>query len=220
MCRLWSRLRCAARAGRHVCGCVSAARAQRGRARGGARTMAWWLWTGLLLAAADAWSPPQPLLLHPAPIRHTRRHNDTLHHLLIFGWHLELQENKAIRSPYYTECQFYKGHILHETDSAVTVTECEGQLYGLLKVGKEEFVLQPTSTEEGAHVLRRRDVLRQNQPVAYNLTGDTVSDFELDLKEDDLPRKHVRAFHGNKDDTEYFHEAMPVISRPVSGACQ
>lgn len=182
--------------------------------------MAWWLWTALLLAAAGAWSPPQPLLLHPAPIIHTRRHTDTIHHLHIFGWQLELQENKAIRSPFYTECQFYKGHVLHEADSVATVTECEGQLYGLLRVGKEEFVLQPTATEEGEHVLRRRDVLLEDQLVAYNLTGDTVTDLELDQEEDDLPRPYLRALHTNNDDTEYFRHVMPVISRPVSGACQ
>lgn len=181
--------------------------------------MAWWLWTALLLAAAGAWSPPQPLLLHPAPIQPSRRHTDTIHHLHLFGWHLELEENKAIRSPYYNECQFYKGRVLHETDSVVTVTECKGQLYGLLRVGKEEFVLQPTSTEEGAHVLRRRDVLLEDQPVVYNLTGDTVADLELSLEEDDLPRPHVRARHSNHDEIEYLRDVIPVISRPVSGAC-
>ncbi|XP_049870395.1 A disintegrin and metalloproteinase with thrombospondin motifs 3-like [Pectinophora gossypiella] len=152
-----------------------------------------WLWAALLLGAARALPPgPRRLRLH--------------------GWHLELHENTAIRSPYYDECKFYKGRVLYEEDSTATVTECDGQLYGLLQVGDEEFVLQPTRAD--AHVLRRRDVVLAEQP-AYNLTGDTMTDLHLDLDED-APRPHVHARHSDHDDTDYFRDIAPV-TRPASG---
>ncbi|XP_028172858.1 A disintegrin and metalloproteinase with thrombospondin motifs 3-like isoform X2 [Ostrinia furnacalis] len=178
--------------------------AQRAQARGGARTMPRWLTAAMLLATAGAWSPPRP----------GSRGNAT-RHLHILGWHLELQENRAIRSPYYDECQFYRGRVLHEEQSSVTVTECDGQLYGLLQVGNEEFVLQPTSPGS-THVLRRRDVLWSERPAQYNLTGDTVADLELDFEEDDEPTPHVRPRHSDHSDTEYFRDVRPV-TRPVSG---
>lgn len=177
-----------------------------------------WLWAAMLLAAAaDAWRPPtQPLLVSPKLTR-TRRSATTIHHFHLLGWHLELQENRAIRSPYYNECKFYMGRILYEEGSSATVTECEGELYGLLQVGAEEFVLQPTRAQ--GHVLRRRDVLLAERPVAYNLTGDTVTDLELELEEDDpAPHPHVRPRHSNHYDVEYFRDVMP-ITRPVSGVC-
>lgn len=184
--------------------------------------MARWLWAAtLLLAVAEAWRPPpQPLLLTPHPLARSRRDAPTIHHLHLYGWHLELQENRAIRSPYYKQCRFYKGRVLHEEDSTATVTECEGQLYGLLQVGREDFVLQPTSRTDGAHVLRRRDVLLAEQAAACNLTGDTVTDLDLDLEEDDpAPRPHVHARHSSQADIDYFRDMMP-ITRPVSGVCQ
>lgn len=177
-----------------------------------------WLWAATLLAAAaDAWRPPpQPVLVTPTLTRIRRSTPSTIHHFHLLGWHLELQENRAIRSPYYNECKFYKGRILYEEGSSATVTECEGQLYGLLQVGKEEFVLQPTRVE--GHVLRRRDVLLAEQPASYNLTGDTVTDLELDLEDDPTPHPHVRPRHSDHYDIEYFRDVMP-ITRPVSGVC-
>lgn len=193
---------------------------QRGGARGGARTMPRWLWAAMLLAAAagaGAWAPPaQTLVIAPRLRRHTT-HTST-RHLQLLGWHLELQENRAIRSPYYDECQFYKGRVLDEEKSSATVTDCDGQLYGLLQVGSEEFVLQPTQ-KEGAHVLRRRDVELSEWAAAYNLTGDTVTDLELDFGEEDdpVPEPHVRPRHSVYPDTDYFR-GVQTISRPVSGA--
>lgn len=199
---------------------------QRGGARGGARTMARWLWaTTLLVALAQlhAWRPPpgaRPLFVPVAQSRVPRHAHTAIRHLHILGWHLELQENRAIRSPYYNECQFYKGRVLHEKESTVTVTECEGQLYGLLQVGGEDFVLQPTRPD-GGHVLRRRDVLQAEQPVAYNLTGDTVTDFDIDFDEDDvMPAMHVRprdSNHSEKSDIEYHRSGLRTYTRPVSG---
>ncbi|CAH2265526.1 jg10075 [Pararge aegeria aegeria] len=194
---------------------------QRGAARGGARTMARWLWATTLFAAfaVDAWRPPQQPLL--VPISHSRvpRHaRNTIHHLHILGWHLELQENRAIRSPYYNQCQFYKGRVLYEEESTVTVTECEGQLYGLLQVGGEDFVLQPTKPD-GGHVLRRRDVLQAEQPIAYNLTGDMVNDFDIDFDEDEvMPAIHIRPRHTDHSDIEYHRNGLRTYTRPVSGA--
>lgn len=180
-----------------------------------------WLWAAILFAAVGtgvtAWSPPvQSLVITPR----TRRHapHTTTRHLHLHGWHLELQENQAIRSPYYNECQFYKGRVLYEEGSTATVTECDGQLYGLLHVGGEEFVLQPTHAN-GAHVLHRRDVLLAERPAAYNLTGDTVTDLDLDFDEYDEPKviPHVRPRNSDNTNTEYFRGFTPV-TRPVSGA--
>ncbi|KAI5637407.1 reprolysin (M12B) family zinc metalloprotease domain-containing protein [Phthorimaea operculella] len=165
-----------------------------------------WLWAACLLLSARAWRPASRDV-SPQSSRRT-------HHLHIHGWHLELQENSAIRSPYYTDCKFYKGRVLFEDDSTATVTECDGQIYGLVQVGKEDFVLQPNRER---HVVRRRDVLMAEQPAAYNLTGDTVDDLDITL-EDDTPRPHVHARHSTHADvdTDYFRSFAP-ISRPVSG---
>ncbi|CAK1598591.1 unnamed protein product [Parnassius mnemosyne] len=192
---------------------------QRGRARGGARTMARWLWAVTLLTAVQAWRPPpKPLLLSPAtPTRLTRHGHSTIHHLHLFGWHLELQENHAIRSPYYNECQFYKGRVLYEDESSVTVTECGGQLYGLLQVAGEDFVLQPTRPDgSSSHVLRRRDVMLSDLPAAYNLTGDTVIDLDLDFSDEPL-LPHVHPRHSEHSESiDYYRNVRPV-TRPVSG---
>lgn len=191
---------------------------QRAEVRDGARTMPRWLWAAMLVAAtgAGAWRPPaEPVLFTP---RTRRQAPDTsTHHIHLLGWHLELQENKAIRSPYYNDCQFYKGRVLHEKGSKATVTECAGQLYGLLQVGSEEFVLQPTQNKE-AHVLRRRDVVIADQTSPYNLTGDTVTDLDLDFGDDDQPTvtSYVRPIHSGRTETEYFHNVQ-VVTRPVSG---
>ncbi|XP_026496779.2 A disintegrin and metalloproteinase with thrombospondin motifs 1-like [Vanessa tameamea] len=201
---------------------VACAARQRGGARGGARTMARWLWATTLLAAlaaVDAWRPPsQPILISvtPSRIRVPRHARGAIRHLHILGWHLELQENRAIRSPYYNECQFYKGRVLYEEESTVTVTECEGQLYGLLQVGGEDFVLQPTRAD-GDHVLRRRDVLLSERPAAYNLTGDTVTDLDIDFDDDEpMAAFHVHPRHSDHSDVDYFRNMLP-ITRPISG---
>ncbi|KAL4708282.1 hypothetical protein ACJJTC_007688 [Scirpophaga incertulas] len=187
---------------------------QRARARGGARTMPRRLPAGILCMvytlAAAAWTPTthahQPNPRHPT---------NTTRHLQLLGWHLELQENRAIRSPYYDECQFYRGRVLHEEGSSATVTECAGQLYGLLQVGNEEFVLQPNQPGSN-HVLRRRDVMWSDYPAEYNLTGDTVTDLELDFQDEDYTMPHVRPRNSDYSDVEYFREIRP-ITRPVSG---
>ncbi|XP_045535080.1 A disintegrin and metalloproteinase with thrombospondin motifs 3 [Papilio machaon] len=227
-----SRLPSMRRDGRHVRRCVSAAatargnglahaQEQRGGAGGGARTMARWLWALTLLAGAQAWRPPaRPLLLSPAAPARATRHAHSIHHMHLFGWHLELQENRAIRSPYYTECQFYTGRVLYEDSSSVTVTECGGQLYGLLQVGGEEFVLQPTRPQgRQSHVLRRRDVVLSDPPAAYNLTGDTVADLELHFDEEppSPPSPHVHVRNSDHSDAvEDFH-GLRAVTRPVSG---
>lgn len=165
-----------------------------------------WLWAALLLAVA-AGAGAQP----GGPPARTR-------HLQLLGWRLELQENTQIRSPYYNECKFYKGRVLDEENSSATVTDCDGQLYGLLQVGSEEFVLQPTRKESRAHVLRRRDVELSEWSAAYNLTGDTVVDLELDFGEEDdpVPEPHVRPRHSVYPDRDYFRAPL-TVSRPVSG---
>lgn len=179
-----------------------------------------WLWAAMLVAATGvrAWSPPDHLVLAPRLRRHTA--HATSRHLQLLGWHLELHENRAIRSPYYNECQFYKGRVLDEEESTATVTECDGQLYGLLQVGNEEFVLEPTRVE-GSHVLRRRDVMLSEWAAAYNLTGDDVTDnLELDFEDEEedepISISHVHPRHSKSANLEYFR-AMPTISRPVSG---
>ncbi|XP_063360365.1 A disintegrin and metalloproteinase with thrombospondin motifs 1-like [Cydia amplana] len=182
-----------------------------------------WLRAALVLLAglcAGAWRPPpQPLLL--TTLHRTRREApDNTRHLQLLGWHLELQENTAIRAPYYNECQFYTGRVLYEEKSSATVTECGDQLYGLLHVDGEEFVLQPTAGKEnsdGAHVLRRRDVLLSEQPAAYNLTGDTVSDLELDLSNEEsaTPMPQVRLRHNHDRDVQEYRNV--IVSRPVTG---
>lgn len=201
-----------ARAGRHR------HRSQRGSSRGCARTMPRWLWAAVLLTTAGAsvaaqTPPEEPSLLTP---RSRRNAQSVVHQLRLLGWHLELQENRAIRSPYYDECLFYKGRVIGEDSSTATVTECAGQLYGLLQVGGENFVLQPTHAE-GAHVVRRRDVVLSEQPPAYNLTGDTVTDLDLDLEEEAVltPTPHVRTRHSERLEIDYFR-AEPV-TRPISG---
>ncbi|KAJ2952105.1 hypothetical protein O0L34_g4375 [Tuta absoluta] len=168
-----------------------------------------WLWAACLLLSAQAWRPESHNIT-PQQYQSSRR----THHLHVHGWHLELQENSAIRSPYYTDCKFYKGRVLFEEDSTATVTECDGQIYGIVQVGKEDFVLQPNHEQ---HVVRRRDVLLAEQPAAYNLTGDTVDNLDITL-EDDTPRPHVHARHSTHADvdTDYFRGIVP-ISRPVSG---
>ncbi|XP_038222920.1 A disintegrin and metalloproteinase with thrombospondin motifs 3-like [Zerene cesonia] len=197
----------------------SACVGQKDGARGGARTMARCLWAFFitLLPSANAWKPPQTPVYFPIDL-HTRapRHVHSIHHLHLLGWHLELQENRAIRSPYYNECKFYKGRVLYEEESAVTVTECEGQLYGLLQVDGEDFVLQPTRSD-GSHVLKRRDVVLAERTAEYNLTGDTVTDLDIDYEDDEpMPSMHVRSRHGNSD-VEDFRNIVPV-TRPASGA--
>ncbi|XP_072939392.1 A disintegrin and metalloproteinase with thrombospondin motifs 1-like [Epargyreus clarus] len=181
--------------------------------------MARWLWAAMLfVASTGAWRPPSRTVRIPA-FTHTRtprRAPDTIRHLHLLGWHLELKENRAIRSPFYNECQFYKGRVLYEEDSTVTVTECEGQLYGLLQVGGEDFVLQPTRSD-GGHVLRRRDVLLSEQTATYNLTGDEIPDLDIDF-EDEQPAltPHVRPRHSDHSNVDYFRDVLPV-TRPVSG---
>ncbi|XP_075971491.1 A disintegrin and metalloproteinase with thrombospondin motifs 1-like [Anticarsia gemmatalis] len=175
-----------------------------------------WLWAAMLVAVAGvrAWAPPDHLVLAPRLRRHAA--HTTSRHLQLLGWHLELHENRAIRSPYYNECQFYKGRVLNEEESTATVTDCDGQLYGLLQVGSEEFILEPTRAE-GSHVLRRRDVTFSESTPVCNLTGDTVSDFELDFEDepDPVPVPHVRPRHSVFPTTDYFR--MQPISVPVSG---
>lgn len=180
-----------------------------------------WLWAAVFLAAAGAgvaaWTPPPgPVLVNPR----SRRYTDKAKHIQLLGWHLELHENRAIRSPYYDGCQFYRGRVLGEEHSTVSVTECEGQLYGLLQVGDEDFVLQPTRDTGDAHVLRRRDVMPVERPTSYNLTGDTVTDLDLDLEEDDdiFVRPHVSPRNSDRSEKmEYYRSAEP-ITRPISGS--
>ncbi|CAB3236822.1 unnamed protein product [Arctia plantaginis] len=190
---------------------------QRGGARGGARTMPRWLWAAMLVLAtgARAWTPPDHLVLAPRLRRHTAQTNSR--QLQLLGWQLELHENRAIRSPFYNECQFYKGRVIDEKESSVTVTECDGQLYGLLQVGNEEFVLEPTRTE-GSHVLRRRDVMLSEWTTAYNLTGDTVTDLELDFEDEDDPvlMPHIHPRHSDSPSVDYYR-GVRTISRPISG---
>lgn len=179
-----------------------------------------WLWAAMLLSAAagaGAWAPPASTLVLAPRVRRHAAHSDT-RHLQLLGWRLELQENRQIRSPYYNECQFYKGKVIDEEHSSATVTDCDGQLYGLLQVGGEEFMLQPPRKEGSAHVLRRRDVELSEWAAAYNLTGDTVSDLELDFGDEDdpVPEPHVRPRHSVYPDTDYFRGPI-TISRPVSG---
>ncbi|XP_047525882.1 A disintegrin and metalloproteinase with thrombospondin motifs 3-like [Pieris napi] len=175
--------------------------------------------TLLLCVCAAAWRPTTDSVEFLPRSRSPRHIHSRIHHLHLLGWHLELQENRAIRSPYYNECKFYKGRVLYEEGSAVTVTECGGQLYGLLQVDGEDFVLQPTNQRsEGGHVLRRRDVLLSERPTAYNLTGDTVIDLDIDFEDDPpSPTMHVRPRHSDHFDVEHFRNVLPV-SRPVSGA--
>lgn len=196
--------------------------AQRGGARGGARTMARWLWaTVLMVVLALAGAEHLPGHSLPSLIRVPRHARGSLRHLHILGWHLELQENRAIRSPYYNECQFYKGRVLHKPASTVTVTECEGQLYGLLQVDGEDFVLQPTRADGSSHVLRRRDVLLSEQPATYNLTGDTVVDLDIDFADEELsPVMHVYPRHTDHSDVDYFRNMITPVTRPVSGVCR
>lgn len=155
-------------------------------------------WPAALLAALAA-------LASPAAARRLR----------IGAWHLDLRENSAIRSPYYDECRFYKGAVVGESDSSATVTECGGALYGLLQVGGEDFVLQPGGE---THVLRRRDALLQERP-AYDLTGDTVADLDLDLGDDEIvPVPYVRPLHsGGHHELDYLRSDGP-ITRPMSGS--
>ncbi|CAG4918915.1 unnamed protein product [Colias eurytheme] len=196
----------------------SACVGQKDGARGGARTMARCLWAFLvtLLPSAAAWKPHTPVYFPLELHSRAPRHVHAIHHLHLLGWHLELQENRAIRSPYYNECKFYKGRVLYEEGSSVTVTECEGQLYGLLQVDGEDFVLQPTRSD-GSHVLKRRDVVLAERNAEFNLTGDTVTDLDIDYEDDDpMPSMHVRSRHGNSDVAD-FRNMLPV-TRPVSGA--
>lgn len=196
--------------------CVDACAFSAG-ARGSARTMTRSLCHLLLLTS---------LLITPQAIDPSDFNNiltPTRHHHL-FGWHLELEENEAIQSPDYKECQFYKGRVQHEPESTVMVTECNGDWYGLLQVGDEIFVLPPkerSTTEE--HVLHRRDVLlalmAEKVPV-YNLTNDLEGDYEPALEEvQDLElvtqkaRIHMRSSHATHED--FFRNDVPVI-RPGS----
>ncbi|VVC96306.1 unnamed protein product [Leptidea sinapis] len=161
----------------------------------------------LTLAATQALIPREPSI-NP---------HSSIHHLHILGWHLELTENRAIRSPYYNVCKFYKGRVLDEDNSSVTVTECEGRLYGLLQVDGEEFLLQPTRPDSG-HVLRRRDVLLSDRIAAYNLTGDTVGDLDIDLEDDEpVSTIHVRPRNGDHSEVEHYRNVKPV-TRPLSGS--
>lgn len=108
--------------------------------------------------------------------------------------------------------------MLHKPASTATVTECEGQLYGLLQVDGEDFVLQPTRTDHG-HVLRRRDVLLSEQPATYNLTGDTVVDLDIDFADEEpSPAMHVYPRHTDHSDVDYFRNMLLPITRPVSDA--
>ncbi|XP_041970480.1 A disintegrin and metalloproteinase with thrombospondin motifs 3-like isoform X2 [Aricia agestis] len=174
-----------------------------------------------LLAPHAAWTPPaDPVLfdVSPARSRSPRHAPGAIRHLHVLRWHLELQENRAIRSPYYDECQFYTGRVLHEEDSTVTVTECAGRLYGLLQVAGEDYVVQPTRPE-GRHVLRRRDVRVADQPVAYNLTDDTVDDLEIDFDDErpsPVPFVHRRSGDESESENEYFR-GVQTVTRPVTG---
>lgn len=179
------------------------------------------LWASVLLAlGAHAWQPPAGPEAGVAP--RLRRHAHSSTKLLrLGGWELELHENRAIRSPYYDECQFYKGRVLGETSSTATVTECSGRLYGLLQVGEEDFVLQPTTAHDGGHVLRRRDVLLSEEPTEYDLNGDTVADLDLDLEEDEpLSVPHVRPRHSDRAPVVDYLRSDGPVSRPISGALQ
>lgn len=197
------------------------ARAQRARARGGARTMPRWLRAAMCLAIVQAWTPPPhaPLLfptLHRVRPRRdapARSEDVDTHTVLVHGWLLRLRENLAIRAPYVDDCRFYKGRVVDEDESSAAITECGGRLYGLLQVRGEEFVLQPTEVPRDAHVLRRRDITLTYEPTAFNLTDDTVTDLDLNFDEEfRLPYIKPRG-----DGSEYFHNT-PVFSRPISGS--
>lgn len=184
----------------------------------------------MCLVHVGSWTPPsQPILLSPQlKVRQRRDLNspDQQTHIVhIHGWLVELQENNAISAPFYDECQFYKGKVVREEDSTVALTECAGQLYGLLQVRGKDFILQPTEHPRHAHVLRRRNanVTLSDEPPAFNLTGDTVTDLELNFDEDDdesgLSRpSNVRTRHPHTDDVQYSHtNNILTISRPTSG---
>lgn len=162
-----------------------------------------WLWAGALLAAllgVQAAPPP------PAARR-----------LRLLGWDLELHENRAIRSPYYDECKFYRGKVLGEEQSTASVTECGGQLYGLIQVGEEDFVVQPRAVHEGrAHTLRRRDVALE-EPVRYDLTGDTVTDLDLDF-DDEPMAPHIRPRHSDYAPMIDYLRSEGPVTRSISGA--
>lgn len=164
-----------------------------------------WLTAAMLLVSAHAWTP------RTSP---STPQTNTTRLLHVSGWDLELRENRAIRSPYYKQCQFYTGRVLYQDRSSATITECDGQVYGLLEVGEQVYVLQPTRA--GRHVVHRRDVVWSEQPTLFNLTGDTVDNLELDLESDDEPVPHVRPRHTAHSDHEYYRDVRPV-TRPVSG---
>lgn len=188
--------------------------------------MARWLWAALCLTLVRAWTPPaHPLLLDPKlhRVRHRRDISDQstfpkdhTHTVNIHGWLVQLRENSAIRAPYDDECRFYKGQVVEENDSAVAITECQGQYYGLLQVNSKEFVLQPTTVPHDSHVLRRRDITLTDMPPVFNLTGDTVTDLELDFIEETTP--YIGPRIKGKSEVEYFRsQSVPVYTRPVSG---
>lgn len=81
-------------------------------------------------------------------------------------------------------------------------------------------MLEPTPTHvEGSHVLRRRDVMLAEEPAEYDLTGDTVTDLNLDLEEDEpMSISHVRQRHSDDSQILDYLRSEGPVRRPISGA--
>ncbi|KAB0373382.1 hypothetical protein FD755_015041 [Muntiacus reevesi] len=92
--------------------------------------------------------------------------------------------------PQITDHCFYQGSILHEFDSAVSISTCHG-LRGFFRVRDQRYLIEPVKySDEGEHLVFRYDPLMQ-QPVNYSCT-------ELNFTRTTVPKDNTKSLEDSK----------------------
>ncbi|OWK07300.1 hypothetical protein Celaphus_00017131, partial [Cervus elaphus hippelaphus] len=85
---------------------------------------------------------------------------------------------------------FYQGSILHEFDSALSISTCHG-LRGFFRVRDQRYLIEPVKySDEGEHLVFRYDPLMQ-QPINYSCT-------ELNFTRTTVPKDNTKSLEDSK----------------------
>uniref|UniRef100_A0A8C6FHY1 ADAM metallopeptidase domain 7 n=1 Tax=Moschus moschiferus TaxID=68415 RepID=A0A8C6FHY1_MOSMO len=94
------------------------------------------------------------------------------------------------KHPQITDHCFYQGSILHEFDSAVSISTCHG-LRGFFRVRDQRYLIEPVKySDEGEHLVFKYDPLMQ-QPVNYSCT-------ELNFTRTTVPKDNTKSLDDSK----------------------
>ncbi|XP_040117952.1 disintegrin and metalloproteinase domain-containing protein 7 [Oryx dammah] len=94
------------------------------------------------------------------------------------------------KHPQITDHCFYQGSILHEFDSAVSISTCHG-LRGFFRVRDQRYLIEPVKySDEGEHLVFKYDPLTQ-QPANYSCT-------ELNFTRTTVPKDNTKSLEDSK----------------------